>query len=168
MRLVFWAVVIAVVGIIMMPALMDTVLQNFEPYVDQYRLEVQREVADTAVLLFAFLNIILVGIAFTLSFLFSHRIIGPLVNLRNALREATEGHWRRELKFRNKDLFQELAQLYNQLSEKYSNDRSAGVVQTVSGVIARLENLKANVPEEAREELEFAVNELKRLRSPEA
>jgi methyl-accepting chemotaxis protein len=70
--------------------------------------------AKVIVLLIA-LQILLIAGAFLTSIFVTHRIVGPLVKLQNLLREVGQGDVDQRLQLRRNDLFQELADSYNQM-----------------------------------------------------
>ena len=64
-------------------------------------------------LLFAFLAVLSLVIVITFGIELSHRIAGPIHRLKKEFFELSRGREVRELKFRDKDFFPELADAYN-------------------------------------------------------
>lgn len=100
-------------------------------------------------------------IAAVVSFFISHRIAGPLYKLKQTMDSAREGEINRNLAFRKKDHFQELAASYNGLVASLSGGVN---VEQVSTVIARIENAMKSSSGEVREQLAAAVADLKKIR----
>ena len=101
-------------------------------------------------------------IACVVSFFISHRIAGPLHKLKQTMDSAREGTVNRNLAFRKKDHFQELAESYNALVASLSGGAD---VERVSTVIARIENVMKSTSGDTREQLSAAVADLKKIRS---
>lgn len=104
-------------------------------------------------------------IACVVSFFISHRIAGPLHKLKQTMDSARNGTINRNLAFRKKDHFQELAESYNGLVAALSASPGGVDVERVSNVIARIEEAMKSAPSEMREQLAAAIADLKKIRS---
>lgn len=62
-------------------------------------------------------------LSFLLGVLISHRTFGPTVPLKEFLRKLLEGDYSARVRFRQKDHFQELLPLLNQLAEKLEKEK---------------------------------------------
>lgn len=73
------------------------------------------QILRSPLLIFGVINLILI-IAFSL--FYSHRLAGPIVNIKRALEEMLEGGEAKPIQIRKTDQFQDLVDLLNQLIEK--------------------------------------------------
>jgi hypothetical protein len=91
-----------------------------EGHVFYIMLSEQRLAAD---LLFAFVAALSVVAAITFGIELSHRIAGPIHRLKKELAELSRGRELREIKFREKDFFPELAEAFNDYARSRSRSR---------------------------------------------
>lgn len=118
---------------------------------------------EEVLLLLMLSEVFVIGITFLISVFMSHRIAGPLYKLRQAFGLLSEGKWKGELRFRDKDYFPELAEDFNRMVERM-NQGKRNERETISATIARIEAaLRAKGPEAARAELEPALINLKKI-----
>ena len=108
------------------------------------------------------LAIILAGIFLT-NIIMTHRVAGPVYRLRLTLADMAKGNFKKRIKFRKWDEFQDLAELCNQVSERVTAELSGSHgpnAAVLESVIADVESLyaiaqsNAGLPAEVRKKIQ--------------
>lgn len=103
------------------------------------------------VVLLVILQLLFVGITFLISLFVSHRIAGPLFKLKKFFAEASQGHLSQNLKFREKDHFQDVADEYNSMMGALRRQRDSAVAR----IEQALEHTSADGKRKLQEALEL-------------
>jgi methyl-accepting chemotaxis protein len=149
---VVWILGLAIIAPVALMSVFDLVMQ--QPGQNLQELEATR---TQFLWVFGVFQVGYLLLAFALTVVsFSHRVVGPIFNLKNVFLRAAQGDWPNQIQFRKPDEFKDLAEGYNVLSQARRDERNH-FVQSVSTVIARVES-------GSHEEVKEAVAELKQLR----
>jgi len=122
-----------------------------------------RKIQDGVLWRLVALQVIFMAVTFIISIFMSHRIAGPLYKLRRAFDEVKNGNLNAFVKFRKYDHFAEVADNFNIMMGSV-RDRLDHSVESVSTSIARLEKMKAELPESQQKNIEDALTELRKIR----
>lgn len=106
------------------------------------------------------MQLILLSLTFLISLFMSHRIAGPLHQLRKSLQQAQEGDFNQKLSFRKFDYFPELASGYNEMVNRIQSrlqSQEAKLLETQR----QLEKLLSQSDADLRKELSLMINNFK-------
>lgn len=101
-------------------------------------------------------QVLFMVVTFLISLFLSHRIAGPLHKLKQTFKRAEEGYIDDEIKFREGDHFQDLADSYNHMMGTIRSSRDTAIFH--------VERAIASAQGESKSELEQALKSLKESR----
>ena len=107
------------------------------------------------------------AVTFLVSIFVSHKIAGPLYKLRRAFEDARGGNTSTKLRFRKGDHFQELADGYNEMMERFAGASAGKPPAQIGEAASHLEKALEN-PTSSRQDIERALAALNDLRRPSA
>lgn len=109
------------------------------------------------------LQLVFLSVTFLISIFLSHKIAGPIFKLKKFFEKLKDGNLSESLKFRKADHFQEVAALYNEMTQGLrgllEKDREK-VAQAISSVEKALERTTGD----GRKHLEDALTTLREVR----
>jgi nitrogen fixation/metabolism regulation signal transduction histidine kinase len=114
------------------------------------------ETRDTILWLLIGMQVLLTAIIFIISIFMSHKIAGPLFKLKRYFKEARDGNISQELRFYEKDYFQDLVPEYNAMMEAIRG-RNEKITMAVDKSFHLIKTALKRANPEIRKDLESAL-----------
>jgi methyl-accepting chemotaxis protein len=115
------------------------------------------ETRESLLWLLILMQVTFTFLVFLISIFMSHKIAGPLFQLKKLFSEVKNGNLTQRLAFRSKDYFQDLVPEFNGMMESLQS-RIENTDNSAKGAILSLEKALEKVNPEARPELEISLN----------
>lgn len=164
-----WILALGLINPAIANTLFELVLKYAESVPGNPGIATLQSMRGNVILLLVLLQLLFAGAVFVTSLFLSHRIAGPIHKLKLFIRAAKEGAIDRDLTFREKDHFKEVATEYNSMMESIRDmfSRNSELAASVADSIERaLSQAGPETRPDTRKELEEAVAKLRKIREP--
>lgn len=147
------------------PYILSTLFDYFVTYfgaeLNQKALQFLQLAKTQMIFLLLVIQVIVLALAFFLSLVLSHRMIGPLTKLMRFMKEAPSGKLDQELSFRKNDFFQDIPPAFNSMLKSFT-EKIADRQNSIDLASHKIETLIQQTQDEGlKGELQSILTELK-------